>query len=176
MGLVNPRFISLFTGIALHDLGLVRSGWQVAAQCETDPWCRAVLDQRFPGVPRWGDIRDVDEESVQSVGSVQLVTGGFPCPDISCAGRGVGLLRGERSSLWLAMLRIIRLARPAFVLAENVPALRTRGIDSVLHGLEEEGYAAWPLVVGAWALGAPQRRERVWIVGVAHGDGGALRL
>lgn len=173
---MTPRFISLFSGVGLHDLGLVRAGWEVAAQCETDPWCRAVLEKHWPGILRWEDVRDVTAESVRAVGGVDLVTGGFPCPDLSCAGRGVGLLRGERSSLWLAMLDVVRLARPAFVLAENVPALYARGIDTVLHGLEEEGYAAWPVVVGAWALGAPQRRDRVWIVGVAHDHGGALRL
>lgn len=93
----------------------------------------------------------------------QLWTGGFPCQDISCAGKGEGI-SGERSGLWFEFLRLIRACRPARLLIENVPALRTRGADEVLDGLEREGYSARPIVVGAWAVGAPHRRNRVWIV------------
>lgn len=91
------------------------------------------------------------------------IVGGFPCQDISCAGRGDGL-SGERSGLWFEYLRLVQEVRPAWVLAENVPALRTRGIDTVLGGLEQEGYACWPVVVGARHVGAPHRRDRVFIV------------
>lgn len=157
------KALSLFSGIGLHDLGLERAGWEIAGQVEIDPWCRAVLAKHWPATPKWEDVRDVTASALGF--APDLVTGGFPCTNTSTAGRGVGLLRGEHSSLWLEMLRIIRDCRPAWVLAENVPGLRTRGIDSVLSGLEEAGYAACPLVVGAWAVGAPHRRDRVWIVG-----------
>lgn len=103
----------------------------------------------------------------------ELWTGGFPCQDISCAGKGEGIT-GERSGLWFQFLRLIRSCRPARLLIENVPALRTRGADEVLDGLEREGYSARPIVVGAWAVGAPHRRNRVWIVcelSDAHRDG-----
>lgn len=159
------RVVSLFSGVGLHDLGLERAGWEIAAQCETDPWCRSVLAKHWSHVPKWENVKDVGADHLRPLEPIGLVTGGFPCPDISAAGRGVGLLRGERSSLWLEMLRIVRLARPTFVLAENVPALYSRGIDTVLAGLEQEGYAAWPVVVGAWAIGAPQEGDRVWVVG-----------
>lgn len=96
-----------------------------------------------------------------------IVTGGFPCQDVSVAGKGLGVEGGARSGLWKEMHRVIDLVRPTWVLAENVPALRTRGADRVLGDLEQLGYACWPLVVGAEHVGAPHRRHRVWIVGVA---------
>lgn len=98
-----------------------------------------------------------------------IVTGGFPCQDVSVAGKGLGVEKGARSGLWKEMHRVIDLVRPTWVLAENVPALRTRGADRVLGDLEALGYSCWPLVVGAEHVGAPHRRHRVWIV--AHGDG-----
>lgn len=168
--MVSHRVLSLFSGIGLHDLGLQRAGWEIATQCEVDPWCREVLKKNFPSARMLGDIRDVSARSIRKLGKFELITGGFPCPDISVAGRGMGIIRGGRSSLWLEMLRIIRACNPTFVLAENVSNLYSRGIDTVLAGLEEAGYAAWPSVVGAWAIGAPHRRERAWIVGVRVGD------
>lgn len=100
------------------------------------------------------------------------IVGGFPCQDISIAGRGDGL-SGERSGLWFEFLRLVQEVRPRWVLAENVPALRTRGIDTVLGGLEQEGYACWPVVVGARHVGAPHRRDRVFIVArLADADDG----
>ncbi len=103
----------------------------------------------------------------------QLWTGGFPCQDISCAGKGEGI-SGERSGLWFEFLRLIRACRPARLLIENVPALRTRGADEVLDGLEREGYAARPIVVGADLLGSPQENQRVWIVALAPAVGRRL--
>ena len=100
---------------------------------------------------------------------VDLIAGGFPCQDISVAGKGVGL-DGERSGLWFEYLRIVQELRPTWVLAENVPALRTRGADTVLDGLAAAGYSCWPLVVGARHVGAPHRRDRVWIVAHASRD------
>ncbi len=93
-----------------------------------------------------------------------VVTGGFPCQDISVAGKGAGI-NGARSGLWGEMHRVICYVRPKWVIVENVPALRTRGIDRVLGDLEGLSYEAWPLVVGADDVGAPHRRKRVWIVG-----------
>ena len=168
------RILSLFSGIGAHDLGLERAGMTIAGQCECDPWCLAVLGKHWPKVPRFDDVRALTGELVAQVcGRVDLVTGGFPCTDISLAGKGAGLA-GQHSGLWHEMRRIVSEVRPAWVLAENVPALRTRGADEVLEGLEALGYACWPLVVGAEDAGAPHRRRRVWIV--AHTDSDALRL
>lgn len=157
------RALSLFSGIGLHDLGLCRAGWTIAAQVEIEPFCRAILSKHWPEVPKFDDVRSIGAAELAGFGPVDLVTGGFPCQDISAAGRGAGL-GGAKSGLWFEMRRIVELARPAWVLIENVPALRTRGADIVLSGLEALGYAVRTLVVGAWATGAPHRRNRVWIV------------
>jgi DNA (cytosine-5)-methyltransferase 1 len=156
------KFISLFSGIGGLDVGLERVGMSCVAQVEIDPFCRAVLEKHWPDVPRFSDVRDFNRRSIP--GDVDLVCGGFPCQDISVAGKGKGIAKGTRSGLWREMFRIIRQFRPRWVLAENVPALRTRGYDRVHDALERIGYAVRPLVVGAWAVGAPHKRDRVWIV------------
>ena len=93
-------------------------------------------------------------------------TGGFPCQDISCAGKGVGL-HGSRSGMFFEIVRLLHgvQRRPDWLLLENVPALLSRGLDRVLDELAGAGYTCWPVVVGAWAVGAPHKRDRVWIVG-----------
>lgn len=169
------RLLSLFSGIGLHDLGLERAGWKIAGQVECDPWCLAVLAKHWPSVPRWEDIRDVTAESIRErAGIVDLIAGGFPCTDISLAGKGAGL-SGEQSGLWREMLRIIRGVSPTWCFIENVPALRTRGAQQVVADLEASGYTVLPpVVVGAWAAGAPHRRDRVWIIArrMADSNGG----
>ncbi len=157
--------LSLFAGIGGIDLGLERAGMTTVAQCEIDPFCNAVLEKHWPNVTRYTDVRTLDGNEWR--GRVDVVAGGFPCTDCSVAGKGEGLGTEEaptRSGLWFEMRRIIAECRPRWVLAENVPALRTRGGDTVLADLESIGYAAWPVVVGAWTVGAPHRRERVWII------------
>jgi DNA (cytosine-5)-methyltransferase 1 len=151
----------LFAGIGGMSLGLERAGFTVRWQVECDPYCTNVLARHWPDVPR---RRDVRLATAASLARVDLIVGGFPCQDISAAGRGIGLL-GHRSGLWREFARLIRELGPRWVLIENVPALRGRGADTVLGDLEAAGYACWPLVVGARHLGAPHRRDRVWIVG-----------
>lgn len=152
--------LSLFSGIGGIDLGLERAGMRIVAQCEIDPFCRAVLAKHWPDIPRFDDVRELHAESLPRV---DLIAGGFPCQDVSAAGKGAGI-GGARSGLWKEMARLIAECRPAWVLVENVPALRTRGADRVLADLEAIGYDAWPMVVGAHHVGAPHRRNRVWIV------------
>ena len=132
---------------------------------ENDPWCCYALARLWPEAHLFRDVRDVSAESLWRAGCwpIDLISGGFPCQDISTAGRGAGI-EGSRSGLWREMFRIIRQCRPAWVLVENVPALRLRGADRVVAPLERIGYSCWPLVVGAWAVGAPHKRDRVWIV------------
>jgi DNA (cytosine-5)-methyltransferase 1 len=167
---MDHTFLSLFSGIGLHDLGLERAGWQCIGQCECNEFGQSVLRKHWPSVPIWKDVRDVTgAELRRQCGALPtLITGGFPCTQISCAGKGEGIGTKddptEVSGLWWEMRRIIEDVRPAWVLAENVPALRTRGSDAVLGSLEELGYACWPLVVGSWAVGAPHKRDRVWLV------------
>ena len=162
------RTLDLFSGIGGISLGLHwAGGFSTAAFVEIEPFCRSVLAKNFPGVPIMEDVCNVTEDTIRGLGRIDMVAGGFPCQDISCAGKGVGL-EGERSGLWFEMLRVIRIVRPRWLLIENVPALRTRGADVVLEGLEEASYSAWPLVVGARHVGAPHKRDRVWIVGLRN--------
>lgn len=161
------NFLSLFSGIGGLDIGLEWAGWNCTAMCEFDPFCCALLHERFPGVPVYPDVRTIEATRHQ----YDAVVGGFPCQDISSAGKGEGI-EGSRSGLWKEMHRVIDLVRPRWVVAENVPALRTRGADRVLGDLEGIGYTCWPFVVGADDIGAPHRRKRVFIIGqLADSDG-----
>ena len=159
------RHLSLFSGSGIGDYAAEQCGIETIAQCEIDDCCRYCLGKMFLGALQFKDVKDVSIESLKRHGllPVDIISGGFPCTDISCAGKGKGL-HGKQSGLWYEMLRIIREVRPAWVLIENVPALRSRGADRVLSGMEEAGYTCEPLVVGAWAVGAPHKRDRVWIV------------
>lgn len=157
--------LDLFSGIGGISLGLESTGgFRTVAFCEVEPFPRAVLAHHWPEVPIHDDVRTLSASALAD--RVNVVAGGFPCQDISVAGKGAGI-DGARSGLWAEMFRLVRELRPDWVLAENVPALRTRGADRVLGDLESAGYACWPLVVGARHVGAPHRRDRVWIV--AHG-------
>ena len=106
-------------------------------------------------------VQLVDDDLARALwGGVDALVGGFPCQDVSCAGKGVGVEKGTRSGLWREFARLIRCLRPRWVVAENVPALRTRGADLVVSDLEAAGYTVWPCVVGAHHVGAPHRRDR----------------
>lgn len=158
--------LSLFSGIGCHDEGLRAAGINIVGQVEIEPMPIAVLEKHFPGVNRWSDVRHVSADLVRSsCGAIDLITGGFPCTDVSVAGKGAGIAKGTRSGLWREMFRIIRGLRPAWIVIENVPALRTRGYDRIYDALARIGYGITPVVVGAEHCGAPHRRHRVWIVG-----------
>lgn len=166
------RVLDLFSGIGGFSLGLEAVGMSTVAFCEQDAYAAAVLRKHWPDTPIYPDVRQLDAAALRrdGIGPIDLVCGGFPCQDISLAGKGAGI-EGERSGLWAEMHRIIHELRPAWVIAENVPALRSRGSDRVLSDLEGSGYTAWPVVVGALHAGAPHRRQRVWIVAHASGEG-----
>jgi site-specific DNA-cytosine methylase len=121
-------FGSLFAGIGGMDLGLERAGLTCRWQVEIDPYCRKVLAKHWPDVPKLEDVRDAGAHNLQPVG---LIAGGFPCQDISNAGKRAGI-DGERSGLWSEYARIIRELRPRYVLVENVSALLARGFERVL--------------------------------------------
>ena len=154
------------------SLGLERAGFSTLAFCEASPFARAILRRHWPAVPCYDDIRTLTRDRMVRDGVARpgVVCGGFPCQDISTAGRGAGL-DGARSGLWHHMLRLVVECQPNWVVVENVPALRVRGADRVLAGLEAAGYACWPLVVGAVHAGAPHRRQRVFILAHAEGEG-----
>ena len=159
-------FGSLFAGIGGMDLGLERAGMECRWQVEIDPFCRKVLAKHWPDVPKYEDVIDVGKANLEAV---DLICGGFPCQDISVAGRGAGISEGTRSGLWLEMFRIIDELRPQVAFLENVSALLSRGLDTVLGDLAEVGYdAEWDCVPAA-AVGAPHRRDRVFILAYSGG-------
>lgn len=165
------RTLSLFAGIGGFDLGLERTGgFCTVAFCEIDPFCRRVLAKHWPEVPCYDDVRTLTGERLAADGvSVDVICGGFPCQDISFAGKGAGLA-GERSGLWQEYARLIAEIRPAWVIIENVSALRSRGLDAVLGRLFAIGFDAEWHCIPAAAVGAPHRRDRVWVVGYASGE------
>lgn len=145
-------------------------GWRTVCAVEFAAYPRSVLlarqrDGMLPRFPVWDDVRTFDGKPWR--GRVDIVTRGFPCQDISVAGKGDGL-DGERSGLWTEMARIIGEVQPRFAFVENSPMLTSRGLDRVLGDLSTLGYDAVWGVVGASDAGAPHRRERIWILAYAN--------
>ena len=181
---------SLFSGIGGLDHGLARAGFRHAFFCESDPWRRTVLAHHFPGVPIYEDVAALGHQSSADIGrstrgghnasaesdgelprggrGVDLIAGGFPCQDISVAGRRAGLA-GERSGLFYEFARIAESLRPRWLLVENVPGLFSsnggRDFGAVLGTLADIGYGlAWRILDSRY-FGVPQRRRRVFILG-----------
>ena len=159
--MASMKSLSLFSGIGGLDLAAEMAGIETAAFCEIDPYAVEVLKRRWPGVPIIDDVRKIRGCDW----TVDVVHGGFPCQDLSVAGKQRGL-SGERSGLWFEMLRVIAECRPAFVLAENVRGAVNLALDTVYAGLEDEGYEVRPYVLPASAVGAPHQRERLFVFGV----------
>jgi DNA (cytosine-5)-methyltransferase 1 len=156
--------LDLFSGIGGFSLGLERAGMRTVAFCEINQFCRKVLAKHWPGIPCYDDVRTLTAEKLRTDGiSVDVICGGFPCQDISSAGLGVGIT-GERSGLWKEYARIVGEVRPRFVIVENVSALLSRGLDVVLGDLAALGFDAEWHCIPAAAVGAPHRRDRIWII------------
>lgn len=158
------RVLSLFSGIGGFDLGFERSGMEVIAMCEIDKHCQQVLSKHFPKATLYTDVTEVVFEE----GTVDLICGGFPCQDLSVAGKRKGL-SGERSGLWREFERIIKLARPKWVVIENVPGLLSsnggRDFTVIIQSLAQLGYGVGWRVLDSQGFGLAQRRKRVFIVG-----------
>jgi DNA (cytosine-5)-methyltransferase 1 len=196
--MTKPRFLSVFSGVGGFDLGLERAGWECAGQIEVDPFCNRVLARHWPDTPRWGDVRSVNADAVGRAvqahprggwgsadaaglragdgaegrgagpGGIDLLCGGFPCQDLSVAGRRAGL-SGARSGLFFELVRLARELRPTWLLLENVPGLLSsnggRDFAVVLAALGDAGYGVgWRVLDARW-FGVPQRRRRVFLVG-----------
>lgn len=164
------RELHLFAGAGGGILGGILLGHTCVCAVEIEPYCRKVLLQRqrdgiLPRFPIWDDVKTFDGSPWK--GKVDVVCGGFPCQDISTAGRGEGIT-GKRSGLWKEMARIIREVQPRYVFVENSPALVVRGLGTVLGDLAEMGFNARWGVLGACHVGAPHKRERIWIL--AHSN------
>jgi DNA (cytosine-5)-methyltransferase 1 len=159
------RVLDCFAGIGGFSLGLERTGGFITtAFCEIEPFPQKVLAKHWPGVPIYDDIRTLTAERLAADGiAVDVITGGFPCQDISTAGKGAGLA-GERSGLFYQITRLIGELEPRYVILENVAALLSRGLGDVLGTLAEIGYdAEWHCIPASY-LGAWHRRDRVWLL------------
>lgn len=192
------RAISLFSGVGGLDMGFERAGIETVLQAERDPWCLEVLARHWPQTERVTDVRDVlrdtvrteraggterdsigaesgggdDREGRRGTDGIDLIYGGFPCQDVSVAGKRAGL-GGERSGLWFEFERILSELRPRWAVIENVPGLlssnKGRDFAVILDGLEDLGYSVGWAVLDAQNFGVPQRRRRVFIVAGATG-------
>lgn len=151
---------SLFSGIGGLELGLEMAGvGHTAFHVEIDPDCRALLHARWPDALSYEDVRAVGAD----LPDVDVLCGGFPCQDMSSAGKGAGL-QGARSGLWYEFLRIIHAKSPRYVVVENVRGFLRRGLDEVVTGLSDAGYEVEGTRIFAEDVGAPHRRERVFLL------------
>lgn len=164
---------SLFSGIGGFELGFEATGrFETRWQIECDAYATKVLAKHWPDVYRHDDVCTWPNEKTEPV---DVIIGGFPCQDISYAGKGAGL-DGKRSGLFYELMRIVRVVGPKYVVLENVAALFTRGMDQVLGSLASHGYDAEWEVVSAASVGAPHRRDRVFIIGyMADSNGSRLQ-
>ena len=175
------RCLSLFSGIGGLDMGLESTGrFQIVAQSEIDPYACRVLKKHWPDVPNVGDITELTEERLEGIGPVDLVCGGFPCQDLSVAGKGEGI-QGSRSGLFYEMARVVSIVRPRYWIMENVPRLLAGGggewFGEVLRVVAESGlfqHIDWDCVP-ACAVRAPHRRDRVFVICRADTLGNELR-
>lgn len=167
--------LDLFSGIGGFSLGLERAGLRTIAFCEIEPFCRDVLGKHWPHVPIAQDIQQLTYENgtlyhagrAIYTGRIDLVCGGFPCQPFSVAGRKKGT--EDDRDLWPEMFRIIQQTQPTWVVGENVANFTNLAFTRSKTDLEREGYTVQPFVIPACAVGAPHRRDRVWII--AHADG-----
>jgi len=152
--------LDLFSGIGGFAIAAERCGWKTVAFCEREKFCQRVLQKHWPSVPIIDDIHDLDGREYRGV---SLITGGFPCQPFSQAGQQRGA--DDERAIWPEMLRVIREARPRFVVGENVAGIINMALDDVLSSLEAESYSVGAVVVPACAVDAKHRRDRVWILG-----------
>jgi DNA (cytosine-5)-methyltransferase 1 len=171
------RELALFAGAGGGILGGHLLGWRTVCAVEWDAYAASVLvarqnDGTLPPFPIWDDVQTFDGRPWR--GRVDVVSGGFPCTDISVAGKGAGI-DGQASGMWRHMARIIGEVRPRYVFVENSPMLVGRGLARVLGDLASLGYDARWGVLGAAHAGAPHKRDRIWIVADSAGKRGRSR-
>lgn len=169
--------VSLFAGVGGFDLAMERNGVDVVANVEIDKQCQKVLAKHFPNAKQFSDITDVKGSDLIAAGfkpNRGIITGGFPCQDLSVAGKRRGLA-GERSGLFWEIARLIEETQTEWFILENVPGLLTsnkgRDFGVVVGTMADIGYSLAWRVLDAQHFGVPQRRRRVFIVGRRTGDG-----
>jgi len=168
--------VSLFAGVGGFDLAMERNGVKVVASVEIDKKCQEVLVHRFPNSKIFDDVTTVTGKDLLNVGfnpSKGIIAGGFPCQDLSVAGKRAGLA-GERSGLFWEIARIVEETQSEYFLIENVPGLlssnKGRDFGVVVGTMADLGYSVSWRVLDAQHFGVPQRRRRVFIVGRRSGD------
>lgn len=172
--------LSLFSGIGGLDLAAEWAGFQTVGQCEWADYPTKVLEKHWPDVPRWRDIRTLTKEDFYErtgLHTVTVISGGFPCQDISAGGHQRGLIDENgavtRSGLWYEMLRCIQQIKPKWVVGENVAGLLSidggRVLDEIVAGLEDTGYEVLPVVSTASNYGAAFEGKRIFIVATTEG-------
>jgi DNA (cytosine-5)-methyltransferase 1 len=160
------KVLDLFSGIGGFSLGLERTGgFKTVAFCEIDPFCRRVLAKHWPDAPCHDDVTTLELPE----GFADVVVGGFPCQDVSRAGKRAGVT-GKRSGLYRELVRTLRMVRPRYGIVENVAALLADGMGLVLGDLAESGYDTEWDCIPAGFIGAPHWRDRVWIIAHAVGE------
>ena len=164
--------LALFAGAGGGILGGKLLGWRTVCAVEWEPYPASVLcarqnDGLLPIFPIWDDVQTFDGKPWRGI--VDVISGGFPCQDISAAGKGAGI-DGEKSGMWREMARIIHEVRPRYVFVENSPMLTSRGLGTVLGDLASMGFDAKWGVLGAADIGANHQRDRIWIVAKWRGQ------
>ena len=160
------RVLDLFSGIGGFSLGLERTnGFETIAFCEIEPFCQKVLKKHWPNVPIFEDIKELNNniEQLDYLRPIDVICGGFPCQDLSYAGKGGGI-HAERSGLWWEMVKTIGLLRPKYVIIENVAAILGRGFSDVLISLAKERYNVEWEIIRAQDFGLLHERERLFAI------------
>ena len=169
------KTLDLFSGIGGFSIGLERAGFKTVAFCEIDKYCKLILKKHWKDIKIYPDVREITKQQLEEDGCElpEVITGGFPCQPFSVAGRQKG--SGDNRYLWPEMFRVIKEFKPRWIIAENV-----RGIVNIQDGmvfenvctdLESQGYETQTFIIPAAGVGAPHRRDRVWIVGYSEHNG-----
>lgn len=151
--------LDLFSGIGGFAIAAQWAGYETRGFSEIDPFCSEKLNEIWPDIKNYGNIKTA---KFTDLGRMDLLTGGFPCQPFSVAGKQKG--REDDRHLWPEMLRVISEVQPTRIVGENVTGIIGMELDNVLSDLETVGYTTWPLVIPACAVGAPHRRDRIWII------------
>jgi DNA (cytosine-5)-methyltransferase 1 len=159
--------LDLFSGIGGFSLGLEKAGFTTKAFCEMDSFCKLVLNKHWKDIPIYDNIKTLNGTQIEKdIGAIDIITGGFPCQPYSVAGKQKGT--NDDRYLWPEMFRVIREVQPTFVIAENVKGLVNiqdgMVFETVCSDLESEGFEVQTFIIPAAGIGAPHKRERVWIV------------
>ena len=164
------RHVDLCSGIGGFALGFEMAKLSVPVMfCDVEPWCRKILKQHWPTVPVAEDVKVLANDPTRLVPDCDILTAGYPCQPFSQAGKRQG--EEDPRHIWPSILKIVASKRPTWVVFENVYGHISLGLDAVLTDLENEGYTTRPFVVPAVSVGAPHKRDRVWIVGYTEDNG-----